>query len=78
MIMQCVDKNWVVWETLCARVLLGLGSVWIEASLLGRSGGLHLGNMVIFMRMSEVTQVACRRFIVMKCLGVGRVVFHGP
>ena len=36
MIMQCVDKNWVVWETLCARVPLGLGSVWIEASLLPR------------------------------------------
>ena len=51
MIMQCVDKNWVVWETLCARVPLGLGSVWIEASLLGRSGGLHLHNMMIFMRM---------------------------
>ena len=45
MIMQCVDKTWVVWETLCGRVLLGLGSVWIEASLLGRGGGLHLGNM---------------------------------
>ena len=55
MIMQCVDKNWVVWETSCARVPLGLGGVWIEASLLGRSGGLHLGNMMIFMRMSEET-----------------------
>ena len=55
MIMLCVDKNWVVWETLCARVPLGLGGVWIEASFLGRSGGLHLGNMMIFMRMSEVT-----------------------
>ena len=34
---------------------LGLGGVWIEVSLLGRSGGLHLGNMMIFMRMSEET-----------------------
>ena len=29
--------------------------MWIKG-LLGRSGGLHLGNMIIFMRMSEVTQ----------------------
>ena len=36
MIMQCVNKNCVVRGTLCARVLLGLGSVWIEASLLPR------------------------------------------
>ena len=48
-----MDKDWVVRETLHARVPLGLGSVWIEASLLGRSGGLHLGNMMIFMRMSD-------------------------
>ena len=51
----CVDKDWVVRGTLHARVLLGLGGVRIKASLLGRSGGLHLGNMMIFMRMSEVT-----------------------
>ena len=51
-----MDKDWVVRETLHARVLLGLGGVWIEASLLGRSGGLHLGNMMIFMRMSDTVE----------------------
>ena len=49
----CVDKDWVVRGTLHARVLLGLGSVRMNALLLGRSGGLHLGNMMIFMHMSD-------------------------
>ena len=46
-----MDKGWVVRETLHARVLLGLGSVQIEASLLGRSGGLHLDYMYIIIFM---------------------------
>ena len=48
-----MDKDWIVRGTLHARVLLGLGSVRIKALLLGRSGGLHLGNMMIFMHMSD-------------------------
>ena len=36
-------------------MLLGLGSVQIKASLLGRSGGLHLGYVIIFIFMIEVT-----------------------
>ena len=37
-------------------MLLGLGSVQIKASLLRRSGGLHLGYVIIFIFMIEVTQ----------------------
>ena len=38
-------------------MLLGLGSVQIKASLLRRSEGLHLGYVIIFIFMIEVTQL---------------------
>ena len=38
-------------------MLLGVCCVQIKATLLGRSGGLHLGNMMIFIFMIEVTQL---------------------
>ena len=60
-------------------MLLGLGSVQIKVSLLRRSGGLHLGYVIIFIFMIEVTQWrdGMVKFYCDNGLADGRVVFHG-
>ena len=51
----------------------------IKASLLRRSGGLHLGYVIIFIFMIEVTQWrdGMVKFYCDNGLADGRVVFHG-